>query len=431
MSDISIIKTNAIEGLNKAKQICSAANSNLADSYTSLARKEKLIVELAFIVGSLKNHLKIFDCLKTSILMTITDITQKKDVYIIQAKDETKKLENIFTCMKSIDVDPSLNTDKIKTESHNTLFDYINNVQVDEILSKMENVIEMIESLVDNKIMENIIVRFQNESNYLFNEWESLDSFYQKYFIKKENEKQLDNLVENNSELEAEIIDILKKLNLHLDNCIKYESTDNKDPIVYHEIKRGDIIKQSWIDSLQSNCDIIFQNCRDIEKFISIFEDFRKNLTKCFKEIEEFCNNVLENQIQNNLLIIAQEIKYHFQTLNSYKKEINQFSEDYLQFIDSYYFLILEIERRCKINEKVQHLINNFEKELNILQKEDSVKRLQFMDENGEFLPQNLVDFDMINSKFPTVELKYSLEELPKLKKSVIEESIQKLKGFK
>lgn len=428
MQTIGTIKNDAIIKLNEAKRICFVANQNLADSFDQLARKEKLTLELSFIVKSLRNHLRIFESLKRSVSLCISDVSRKKSLYFVESKQKINRLEKIYDQMKSIKVDPSLCVTKNCNENR-TLYDYINNDHISDIISKMDNHFVLIDSLVDSKIMENIIVRFQNESNYLYNEWESINSFYQKYFIRKENEKELDGLVKNNTELEAEIIDILKDLNTHLDNCINYELQNSKNDTFYDLMQKQSAQKAASMDILQSNCDIIFQNCKDIEKFVSIFEDFRNKLIKCFKEIKDFSANVLEKQVQNNLLKITREIKAHFDTLNDYKEDIIQFSEDSLDFIDSYYYLVLEVDRRCALNKKVQNLINDFESELKTLQENDSIKRNQFMSDHAAFLPQNLADFDIINSKFPQLELSYTLENLPSLRKSIVEESINKLKA--
>lgn len=428
MQDIGRIRKDAIDELNEAKKICFIANQNLADSYDQLARKEKLTLELSFIVKSLRNHLRIFESLKRSISLCITDVSRKKSLYFVESKQEISKLEKIYDRMKSIKVDPSLCVTQNCNENR-TLYDYINNDHVSDIIANMGKHFTIIESLIDSKIMENIIIRFQNESNYLYNEWESINSFHQKYFIRKENEKELDGLVKNNSELEAEIIDILKKMNNHLDNCIKYESGKVRDEQLFELAQKESIQKSALMDILQSNCDIISQNCKDIEKFVSIFEDFRNKLIKCFKEIKDFLVNVLEKQVQKNLLKITREIKTHFDTLATYKEDIMQFSEDFLDFINSYYYLVLEIDRRCTLNKKVQSLINDFENELKTLQDEDSIKRNQFMNDHAAFLPQNLADFDIINSKFPQLELSYTLEKLPNLKRSIVEESLNKLKS--
>lgn len=428
MQTIGTIKNDAIIKLNEAKKICFVANQNLADSFDQLARKEKLTLELSFIVKSLRNHLRIFESLKRSVSLCISDVSRKKSLYFVESKQKINRLEKIYDQMKSIKVDPSLCVTKNCNENR-TLYDYINNDHISDIISKMDNHFVLIDSLVDSKIMENIIVRFQNESNYLYNEWESINSFYQKYFIRKENEKELDGLVKNNTELEAEIIDILKDLNTHLDNCINYELQNSKNDAFYDLMQKQSAQKAASMDILQSNCDIISQNCKDIEKFVSIFEDFRNKLIKCFKEIKDFSANVLEKQVQNNLLKITREIKAHFDTLNDYKEDIIQFSEDSLDFIDSYYYLVLEVDRRCALNKKVQNLINDFESELKTLQENDSIKRNQFMSDHAAFLPQNLADFDIINSKFPQLELSYTLENLPSLRKSIVEESINKLKA--
>lgn len=428
MQTIGTIKNDAIIKLNEAKKICFVANQNLADSFDQLARKEKLTLELSFIVKSLRNHLRIFESLKRSVSLCISDVSRKKSLYFVESKQKINRLEKIYDQMKSIKVDPSLCVTKNCNENR-TLYDYINNDHISDIISKMDNHFVLIDSLVDSKIMENIIVRFQNESNYLYNEWESINSFYQKYFIRKENEKELDGLVKNNTELEAEIIDILKDLNTHLDNCINYELQNSKNDTFYDLMQKQSAQKAASMDILQSNCDIISQNCKDIEKFVSIFEDFRNKLIKCFKEIKDFSANVLEKQVQNNLLKITREIKAHFDTLNDYKEDIIQFSEDSLDFIDSYYYLVLEVDRRCALNKKVQNLINDFESELKTLQENDSIKRNQFMSDHAAFLPQNLADFDIINSKFPQLELSYTLENLPSLRKSIVEESINKLKA--
>ncbi|KAG0690549.1 autophagy protein 17 [Pichia californica] len=428
MQDITTIRINAINQLDEAKKICFLANNNLSNSFIKLSEKEKLSIELTYIMLSLKNHLQIFESLKKSIILLISNITEKKNLLINNTNLNLEKLDNILIKMKSIIVDKSFKL--LQNNIKNSLYDYINDDHVNIMKLRINELIIQLNDLLDNKIIENIIIRFQNESNYLFNEFESLNLFYKKYFIKKENEKELDNLVKNNSDLEFEIIQILKKLNLHLDNCIKYENNnndDNENENLLIIIKNQNLTIFSLMNSLKNNCDIISQNCKDISKFITIFKDFKIKLIKCFKEIKEFSIDVLENQVQNNILKILRQLNDHLFTLNNYKNDINQFSQDFLQFIDSYYYLILEINRRNNLNLKVQNLINIFENDLKILQDDDFNKRSQFLNNNADFLPQNLIDFDIINSKFPLINLNYSLEKLPNLSKSVVEESLQRI----
>lgn len=428
MQDITTIRINAINQLDEAKKICFLANNNLSNSFIKLSEKEKLSIELTYIMLSLKNHLQIFESLKKSIILLISNITEKKNLLINNTNLDLEKLDNILIKMKSIIVDKSFKL--LQNNIKNSLYDYINDDHVNIMKLRINELIIQLNDLLDNKIIENIIIRFQNESNYLFNEFESLNLFYKKYFIKKENEKELDNLVKNNSDLEFEIIQILKKLNLHLDNCIKYENNnndDNENENLLIIIKNQNLTIFSLMNSLKNNCDIISQNCKDISKFITIFKDFKIKLIKCFKEIKEFSIDVLENQVQNNILKILRQLNDHLFTLNNYKNDINQFSQDFLQFIDSYYYLILEINRRNNLNLKVQNLINIFENDLKILQDDDFNKRSQFLNNNADFLPQNLIDFDIINSKFPLINLNYSLEKLPNLSKSVVEESLQRI----
>ncbi|KAG0682570.1 autophagy protein 17 [Pichia californica] len=428
MQDITTIRINAINQLDEAKKICFLANNNLSNSFIKLSEKEKLSIELTYIMLSLKNHLQIFESLKKSIILLISNITEKKNLLINNTNLNLEKLDNILIKMKSIIVDKSFKL--LQNNIKNSLYDYINDDHVNIMKLRINELIIQLNDLLDNKIIENIIIRFQNESNYLFNEFESLNLFYKKYFIKKENEKELDNLVKNNSDLEFEIIQILKKLNLHLDNCIKYENNnndDNENENLLIIIKNQNLTIFSLMNSLKNNCDIISQNFKDISKFITIFKDFKIKLIKCFKEIKEFSIDVLENQVQNNILKILRQLNDHLFTLNNYKNDINQFSQDFLQFIDSYYYLILEINRRNNLNLKVQNLINIFENDLKILQDDDFNKRSQFLNNNADFLPQNLIDFDIINSKFPLINLNYSLEKLPNLSKSVVEESLQRI----
>lgn len=428
MSEFSSIKLDAIDKLNEAQKLAFNANQNLADLYQHLGRKEKLTTELSFIVKSLKNHLQIFESLKKSISMRISDTALKKDKFIKETKHEILKLQSICKEMKSLKVNSSLLMDQ-QIENPKSLFDYINSTHMQELISEVDDEIIIVEKLINSKIMDNIIVRFQNESNYLYNEWESIESFHNKYIIHKENEKQIDTLIQQNSDLEMEIVSMLKQLNQQFDNCVLYEK--NQSGQLYQSIHKEQSKSKFLLYSLQNNCDIISQNCKDVEKLVKIFDEFKNKLVKCFNEINEFSVNVLEKQVQKNMLNIEKVLTVHFSTLNHYKDEILQLSEDFLQFIESYFYLILEIDRRSTLNNKVEKLIDNFESGLQLLQEEDKALRNKFLSENADFLPQDLVDFDIMNSRFPSIELNYSLEQLPKLNQTVIEQSIKMLKQYR
>lgn len=434
MTNIDDIKSKSIENLDTAKRICFKANESLTNSFNTAKKKDTLTEELREIIISIKNHFQIFLSLKDLITQSVVETEDKKTKILTDSKHSLGLLDKTLDSLKSIIVEPSLNPDRRTgtssehLEKQKTLYDFIDTDTLNIKVIDIENNVKIVEYILDSKTVENLKFRLDKQSKQLFIELENMDKFSRKFIVDQSMNNKIDDIIRNNSELEVEIIDILKQLNTHLDNCISYQS-DNSNDSLLEEIMNFQLRSTSLMALLENHCDVIFQNDRDLSNILDFYHEFKGKLRKCLLQIDEFISSVLEKQVQNNLLVNDKKCLSCLEIISKETSQVSEFINDSEEFIKSYYSLILEMNRRKALNYKVRNLIDNFEADLKTLQNEDHITRRKFLEEHADYLPNDLVDPGLINSKFPTIEFSYALENLPTIKNSSVEQSMYMLKN--
>ncbi|GMM44678.1 hypothetical protein DAPK24_012530 [Pichia kluyveri] len=414
--DIKLIKLKLINQLNNAKQFCLLTNENLSNSFKDLQEKDKLSNKLIFSINSFNHQLLIFKEINKSILNLLNDHQSIIKSFKENVEFSINERFQLYNQLKSIDVKKDLITNN--NNNNHTLYDYIDISESELIVDQINIHLNKLNTLWDNKIINNIKLRFQNHFNYLQNEWNLIISFKENYLIKKDIDLQIDELIAKNHLLENEIVIILNKMNNQLDDCILFEdqllNNNTPDTKLYDKIKKYPSSSLSELTDLTNNCDIINQNCKDINKFLKIYKNCQFKLKNCLEEINDFNLNILTKQVQNILIPSLTIINKEKLKIEQLQIDLQIFIDDSKKFIKSYHNLINEINRRKKLNEKVELMINSFQNDLLNLQNDDIIIRSKFLNENNDYLPQDLISNSFFESKFPEISVAYKLEDLPK-----------------
>lgn len=332
--------------------------------------------------------------------------------------DECIKYEeklNYFSEYKKMD---NINIDDIETDIKN-IEDQLNNTQEINIKNELDNK-EKKYMLIDNKIktlylnIENKKKEFDNQKmnkiNVLKNEIQQLKNNIKiiddaKKLSLSEYNKIVDNYKSKNNlikSIESEIFEINEKIKLCQDNniVVDYKKfVDNNIDIVVCD-KLLEYFEQINECDIDDNTKKFFQNqkkeilkkkmnhkkVRDMKKFkdfeetIKLFEKINKNkddlivkidelqkeASLCFKLIENYNNNILNNSIEKKIKMLTDKIhKLENQTLKPYDNYLKIFNE-FNNLKDEIYQHKIELQKETNKNIILKH---ELEKKINILDK--------------------------------------------------------------
>lgn len=419
MIPFETIEEDALQKLTDARVLLATTVRSIEATSEKLEEQEHYVIKLEFINGSIKNLLELFNKCKSTIQLEIESYEKKKTKVVEDSMKRLDELHDMKLRMSEIKVDPSLNS------SGKSLFDFINEESVEELTNSVMMYIEKISKRPGNSFANSVKMRFFNEWNYLIPEWETIQSGYKKQMNSKLGQTQIHMLLDNNNSLESESVELLKGLNDHWDKCLMYNKSPSMELI---QVLRDDYESlPNVIQILEKNSTIISQNCKDISRYLSTFNTIKNQFITFLKEIQDFNIEVLTKQVEADLLLELREFDYIASILHGYNEEIISYQTDFTLFMNSYYNLLVELKRRRKYTEQLQTVVKDFEAKIKIISDTDSNERRAFLDENADFIPQDLISGTIINSMAPNVNVHYQLERIPSISEKVINDVKSKL----
>lgn len=397
-------KSDIILKLNDSKKLLHLVNEKQVSIYKSNNEINKILNKLKFLIVSINNHLQYFQNLQTSTTIIINDLKSQKDECVLQIINDIKHLNGEIDDLKKIKINEKLNSNK----DLENLFSFISIDDINEFVEKVNFDINDLNIFLDFKLLNNLILKFNKEFENFNNDKKVINSIYKNLNILNDRDK----ILNDNSTLETEIISYMKQMNSHFDDCILYES--NMDPILFTKIQKFNKFDSNLIfNSLKNNCNMMIENFSDLEKFFKKIKNLNNLIKLLLLDINKFIENVIDKQLVNNLINKNNEFKIKIEELNNSDLDILDYINNFKQFKKSYSNLIDEIKRRINLNSNIEKLIKNFQNQLNDLESNDKKIRDKFITENSDFLPQNIINFDFIESKFPKIYVNYTLEDLP------------------
>ncbi|ODV59859.1 uncharacterized protein ASCRUDRAFT_76805 [Ascoidea rubescens DSM 1968] len=193
----------------------------------------------------------------------------------------------------------------------------------------------------------------------------------------------------------------------YLDNLINsiYDTSNNNNNIPTGNIQTDrislndlnsklKILLTTEINSLSKN--LIEFNDKDLNNNFLVLinnldsQDFTLILNKLLNNENSNTNNDNNTNDNNNIYNLKELISTHLSLISFL-----------FNFKKSYYLLILEIRRRIDLNKSLQDLIDQFIDNINLIEKEDSTFKNDFLDKNGQFIPSNLYYYGYVNNEQP------------------------------
>lgn len=424
MESIQIFKQDSVQQLNEAKSICVQADKSLSVAYDQLQSREIIRRNITSSLCSFYEGLNAFDTLKKQVLDGITLLEKERSSVVATSTKQLNLLNQILLELRSTEV--KLKLDPAFTETRHFLIDYIDENKIEKAISKNKELQKIVDNLLSKDVIDNIQSRLESESETLRRLKNQANDIESHELLTVAQDDIVSDAFEVNFKLEIEIVQILKQLNHQLDLCIQYENTH--DSLIFPEIVSFHERSRSYLTILKNNCDVIITNC---EIFFSYFETisfFKERIEMDNLHLRGLLNEVIPKYIKDKIEPIKEEMHKCFFSLEEISVAIEVFIEDSGEFINSYYSLILEVDRRLKINHQIQEIVDKFQSELSQLEFTDSVERNKFSNQHAEFLPKDLVDMNMIQTKFPKFQLMYSLEQLPRIDDNLVNTARQKLR---
>ncbi|QPG76982.1 hypothetical protein FOA43_004376 [Brettanomyces nanus] len=423
--------TEAREQLTQAEQICNDANTYITLTTTKLTLRDDRLPKMIFYMDSIKQQLRLLGIIRDSLDLSINKLFDKKVDLKTKLDKELSELNKTVTCLKNVNVDEAFNKDKP------SLFYYISEDDLLVLLEDVDKTTKQIDELIKNNRTDALLIRMGSDLDNLLNEFNALETNFNVHSKPNgDNSKVKDSvtrLLKINSELEMDLVSILEGFNRHYDQCMKCSEMLNDDSVSLQDLQDLQNALVSDIKELphamvylKGDRDTVVKNCKEIIKSVGIFQTFYDQVESFIKELTEYGNTNLKRQM-NDFNVIDTKLTANLEKLDELKKTVINYTQDFNQFIVSYYSLVLEISRRVNANKKLEDLIENFKINICEMINNDYDQRIQFMSLHGDFLPENLVSPQLIKDTPPRVEINLSTEDLPVLAKESIAEALKKI----
>lgn len=381
------------------------------------AKQPQKRAQLAFVCHATKDLMRVFEESKKGIETAMSRHTGDRETVLAEARTTISEFKKVKGQMIEIKVDFELN------QHGKSLYDYINDDQIGLIITQLEASIKSIEKCLSATFIDSIEMRLDNEWKYISQQWDALYTNYQTQTNERHNQIEL--LLENNTNLELETVELLHGLNDHYDKCQLYSKSPS--PELLKVLCDDNESLPTVMQVLIKNCTIISQNFRDIKRYLSKFDSIKAQFISFLKEIESFNSEVISNQIEKDLLVELDTFDQTNDQILHYKEELLGYQTDCTLFMTSYYNLLVELERRRSYNDQLKRLSDEFQMKINSLYEEDSNQRNLFLEENADFIPQDLINPQIVNSDSPKVIIDYKLERIPRVSSNAIRDIISSL----
>ncbi|KAH3660215.1 hypothetical protein OGAPHI_007420 [Ogataea philodendri] len=410
--------------LTLAEHICNDANTYITTSNEKLQLRNRKVPKLLYFLDALQQQIQLLTVIRDSLVLNLNSVMERRSAVRSGLLRDVDRLQNTISVMKNTTV---------VFDGETSLFDYISEAGIEDLFADVEQNIKEIDSLVKGNRTDALLIRLSSDLDNLNNEMNTLISKAHDLRL-LDDQDDLDEfvdpitkLLEINNELENEMVGMLTGFNNHYDQCEKGQKLledpsfpeDEKEELV--TVLENDVEDLPEVmRSLKSTGDVITKNCKEVIKILDIFETLYGLVEKFIDELQQYGEQKLVVQL-NEFVEINSEVGRKLEASEIHKASLAQYNDDFQQFIRSYYSLIVEVDRRAQVNQQLTMAINNFKATVNSIVDNDYEKRLEFLDKHGDFIPQNLIDPQIINSTTPQIEIAFDHEPLPPLTKDAIQ----------
>ncbi|CCE61859.1 hypothetical protein TPHA_0B01870 [Tetrapisispora phaffii CBS 4417] len=408
---------NARKSLVEAQVVSQETNINIKNIKDRLTELEKSIGKGKFIRKSLEKQVQF---LRNNILRDFIErrlinkewsqvilIDMVRDLHHWNAliRNQAEVLENT----KNVLNDPSKKTfdnefqtlgSFISQDNLNILEARLNEIpnielHIDTIKHQYQIMVNKIDTELIKKDMQDLFLKFEKTFDQDSDEM-------QKLLLKYPTELK---------ELECDIVNYLSSLTHHYEQCQLLCDIDEFSPDFKElsEIIKADNNELHIIsESLEETVKNINGRINSVSKLLANKEKESLEYKKLFKDLlKKFKTNHEYLLIFKEIAEIIEKFKNTCIQDMSYIEDLYHF---YQNFESSYQNMLQEINRRKQVAKEMQKILDDCESQLKALSLKDKVCREQFLNENGKYLPENILPAEMQSSK-PLYSLEYSINK--------------------
>ncbi|KAG1180417.1 hypothetical protein G6F70_001485 [Rhizopus microsporus] len=401
------------KALSTGQTICAQANELCQQSEKCVETIEKIHPKLVFV----NNH----------ILVQMATLEKIREYNNLKERESTLQsltieLTTIFNLLKQRTIDKDiLRVNRERDPGTNdmgeqvTLFDYISDEAIIELQRQADDEIgemEVINNLLENQ-SKNISLTISElsslrEAAMIIPLDEATTAFSHEKLKIQEDEI-------------AKMADILTSLTNHYDQLGEATRLYHSDPEACGEL---DI---TVLEDDHEHIPNILDSLRDSLDVVESIAQIQDRLVKVLYELEYFGTSGQADIICEKIVDAELEIKDRERNLDEFFQQLSSLAEWYRFYASSYNYLLLEIERRRKAQEKQEILRKEMMKALEEAYNDELQERRSWSAQHGQYLPEVLCPFiNDLPSKL-TVAVESESGRLPNLSPENVEKALAEI----
>ena len=405
---------DATKKLSAAETLGAKANTLLTATKSTISSNNGKLIKSNFLLDSINQLVQILETIHDSVELRLNDRRQSVKALKNYLELSLTELRKEFDKLKQIKIDANL-----LSGDHRTLYDFVSNEVLETLLSKQDELEKSRESYV-------VVIEQQQEAlktklngfNKQFNQLE-------KDVTEVNDAGWISDLIDENNKLEEEVAGLLESLTNHYDQCSRGARIfDGEEPEI-SEVEKTELFEvlakdfqevPDVLNDLEECIEDIEQRCKKIDSYLSTkFYDIK--LKHLVQDLTSFGENELM-QVMSTLDKQTVDFQAVSTDINEKCDEAHQLINHYERFVESYYRLILELDRRQGVQLSMEKVFNEAKTKLQALQEDDYKKRDTFFQTNGSYLPNDL--WEGLNDDRPLCNLKFEIHGLPEINSSTL-----------
>ncbi|KAI8365892.1 autophagy-related protein 17 [Choanephora cucurbitarum] len=422
------------KALQTGQSICAQANTYLQTSESHVETIAKTHPKLVFVDNHILFQLSVLEKVREYLLTQSEDRKNRVKEHEAKLQSLTIELTNVFDLLKQCEVDPDIlrvNEERkptIDQQQYSCLFDYISDQEIIELQRQADDEIGEIET-VSNSLenQQKLLSAFISNTakariKALVISLDEPAAFYS-------GEK-----IQTQEEIISSMAEILTSLTNHYDQSgeaarIYQSDPDGRIDLDITVLRDDHEHIPTILEKLKSSLDAVESISEEIQGRMQIYLQVKDDMLKILNQLESFSAGGQADTILEKLTDADVEIKERELNLDDFFKQLSALAEWYRCYASSYNYLLLEIERRRKAEERQEahrkELMKSFEDAYN----DELQERRSWSAQHGQYLPEVLCPF--INdspSKLKVVIERESLtNQLPKLSMDNVQKALSEI----
>ncbi|CCD27147.1 protein kinase regulatory subunit ATG17 NDAI_0J02550 [Naumovozyma dairenensis CBS 421] len=473
--DVKILVEHARKTLVEAQILCQETNLQIFEYENELDRWQQSCGKLKFIIDCLKQQVGfLYHCILEKSIeknlihnewekFILVDLVEEMTLWQNRISKQIEKLDDLDNVLlfkgNEKNQEEEEEEEEPGSESVQKLGDYVSRENIFILKERLQE-IPTIQRQIENIRSQYTKMYVKVKDNLIDSKLKDLEKEYQnKLNIQDKQVFELTNISPQVlKSFEIELVDFLSSLTDHFDKCQLLESyvtgqnkldtnPDGKpdetrdrvgDDLTVDELeeKKKDISAPNDLSKSETDADyemlleIVTKDNNDLEFVLKTLNETIELGTSRLSSYKELLSEKIgmKDELHNQVKKLIEEVLKYQEYLMIFKdisdllttfkegcmddiRVVEDLCEFYTNFEKSYQNLLKEVERRKQVRNKMEIILNECDNKLQKLNSRDQKMREIFLNENGNFLPENIWP-NKIDDFKPLYHLDYSLEDV-------------------